>query len=44
MIVSDLKEHYGEHYNNAYYEIKELLKSNGFEGYKEVRTLARPMI
>lgn len=31
MIVSDLKEHYGEHYNNAYYEIKELLKSNGFE-------------
>jgi virulence-associated protein VapD len=23
MVVSDLKEHYGEPYNNAYYEISE---------------------
>lgn len=29
--ISDLKECYGEQYNNAYYEIKQLLKKNGFE-------------
>lgn len=29
--VSDLKEFYGEPYNKAYYEIKNLLKKDGFE-------------
>lgn len=31
MSVSDLEEHYGKPYNRAYFEIKELLKRNGFE-------------
>lgn len=31
MVVSDLRQYYGEPYNKAYYEIKELLKKNGFE-------------
>ena len=31
MSVSELRQHYGEPYNNAYYEIKELLKKDGFE-------------
>ncbi len=31
LIISNLKEHYGEPYNNAYFEIKELLKKDGFE-------------
>ncbi|MPM33214.1 Endoribonuclease VapD [bioreactor metagenome] len=26
MVVADLKEHYGEPYNNAYFEIKTLLR------------------
>ena len=26
MVISDLKKYYGEPYNKAYYEIKELLK------------------
>lgn len=30
MVISDLKDYYGEPYNKAYFEIKELLKSNGF--------------
>lgn len=30
MSTSDLKVHYGEPYNKAYYEIKKLLKDNGF--------------
>ena len=30
MVVSDLKQYYGEPYNKAYYEIKSLLKDNGF--------------
>ncbi len=30
MVVSDLKKYYGEPYNNAYNEIKEVLKKNGF--------------
>ena len=30
MVVSDLKQYYGEPYNKAYYEIKSLLKNNGF--------------
>lgn len=30
MVISDLKKHYGEPYNNAYYEIKEVLRRNGF--------------
>ena len=28
--ISELKLYYGEPYNNAYYEIKELLKKDGF--------------
>ena len=31
MTVSSLEEHYGMPYNRAYYEIKEILKKNGFE-------------
>jgi len=31
MVVSDLKTNYGEPYNKAYYEIKTLLKADGFE-------------
>ena len=31
MGVSDLKKYYGEPYNDAYYEIKELLMANGFD-------------
>lgn len=31
MVISDLQKYYGEPYNKAYYEIKELLKKNGFE-------------
>ena len=31
MVISDLQKHYGEPYNKAYQEIKELLKKNGFE-------------
>ncbi len=31
LTISNLKEYYGEPYNNAYFEIKELLKKNGFE-------------
>lgn len=29
--VSDLKENYGEPYNKAYYDVKNLLKKDGFE-------------
>ena len=31
MSIADLKEHYGEIYNNAYYEIRKLLVEDGFE-------------
>jgi virulence-associated protein VapD len=31
MVVADLKTHYGEPYNRAYYEIKVLLEHYGFE-------------
>ena len=31
MVISDLQKYYGGPYNKAYYEIKELLKKNGFE-------------
>ena len=31
LVISDLKVHYGEQYNRAYYEIKILLKEYGFE-------------
>lgn len=31
LVVSDLKTYYGEPYNKAYYDIKELLKGDGFE-------------
>jgi virulence-associated protein VapD len=30
MVVSDLKEYYGEPYNNAYYEIKNILREHEF--------------
>ena len=30
LVISDLKETYGEPYNRAYYDIKELLQKNGF--------------
>lgn len=30
MVVADLKKHYGEPYNNAYNEIKQVLKRNDF--------------
>lgn len=30
MVISDLKEHYGEPYNNAYYEISKLLRKYEF--------------
>ena len=30
MVISDLKKHYGEPYNNAYFEIKEVFSRNGF--------------
>ena len=31
MSVSALQENYGEPYNNAYFEIKQMLMQNGFE-------------
>lgn len=31
MSISDLKKHYGDPYNRAYFEIKEVLKRNNFE-------------
>lgn len=31
MVISDLKAYYGEPYNRAYFEIKEVMKQNGFE-------------
>jgi virulence-associated protein VapD len=31
LVISDLKAHYGEPYNRAYYEIKTLLVNNDFE-------------
>lgn len=30
MVIADLKEHYGEPYNNAYFEIKTELRKFGF--------------
>jgi len=30
MVTTDLKEHYGEPYNNAYFEIKTKLRGYGF--------------
>jgi virulence-associated protein VapD len=30
MVIADLKEHYGEPYNNAYFEIKMVLREYGF--------------
>lgn len=30
MVISDLKQHYGEPYNNAYYEISVILEDFGF--------------
>ena len=30
MLVSDLREHYGEPYNNAYFEIKNVLREYSF--------------
>ena len=31
LVISDLKIHYGEPYNRAYFEIKILLQNHGFE-------------
>lgn len=31
MVISDLEKHYGNPYNRAYFEIKEVLKKNGFD-------------
>ena len=31
MNIADLKEHYGEIYNNAYYEVRKVLIRDGFE-------------
>lgn len=31
LVVADLKTYYGEPYNKAYFDIKELLKRDGFE-------------
>lgn len=31
MVAADLKTHYGEPYNNAYYEIRQVLEAKGFE-------------
>lgn len=31
MVVSDLKENYGESYNNAYYDIGKVLRKYGFD-------------
>ena len=31
LVISDLKAHYGEPYNRAYFEIKTLLVKNSFE-------------
>ena len=30
MSIADLKKHYGEPYDNAYFEIKQLLLGNGW--------------
>ena len=30
MVIADLKQHYGEPYNNAYFEIRTLLRQYGF--------------
>jgi virulence-associated protein VapD len=31
LVIGDLKRHYGEPYNNAYFEVKTVLKKAGFE-------------
>ena len=31
MVIEDLKVYYGEPYNNAYFEIRQIFKQNGFE-------------
>lgn len=31
MTISELKNHYGDPYNNAYFEIREILRPEGFE-------------
>lgn len=38
MVISDLKLYYGEPYNNAYFEIKEILKKVVLNGFKVVHT------
>ena len=38
MVISDLQKYYGEPYNKAYYEIKELLKKMVSSGCKAVHT------
>ena len=38
MVISDLQKYYGEPYNKAYYEIKELLKKMVSSGSKAIHT------
>ncbi len=35
MIVDNLKKHYGDPYNNAYYEIEQVLKAQGFDNHTQ---------
>jgi virulence-associated protein VapD len=42
--ISDLKIHYGELYNNAYYEIKQTLLEMVLNGYKAARIFREAMI
>ena len=36
LVIGDLKRHYGEPYNNAYFEVKTVLKKLGLNGRKGV--------
>ena len=38
IVISDLKTHYGEPNNRAYFEIKVLLEQHGFEWIQGVHT------
>ena len=35
MLISDLKKNYGKSYNNAYFEIRMILRSTGSTTHKE---------
>ena len=34
IVISDLRTHYGDSYNRAYYEIKNLLENHSFEWFQ----------